>query len=93
MASFEKGYAFDVPILTGDRLSHPQKLFLRERLERFAYLSGNMDRIVAKYAVGVKIFKVNNLRALLTQIICGFLKIIRFLRKLLFDMRSNVCYS
>lgn len=61
VGSFEKGYAFDALILTDDGLPHPQKLSLRERLERFAYLSGDMEGIAAKYVAGVKIFEANNL--------------------------------
>ena len=61
VGSFEKGYAFDALILTDDGLPHPQKLSLRERLERFAYLSGDMGGIAAKYVAGVKIFEANNL--------------------------------
>ena len=56
VGSFEKGYEFDALVLNDERLPHPQELSLRQRLERFAYLSGDMIGIAAKYVAGNRIF-------------------------------------
>lgn len=56
VGSFEKGYEFDALVLNDERLPHPQELSLRQRLERFAYLSGDMIGIEAKYVAGNRIF-------------------------------------
>ena len=56
VGSFEEGYEFDALVLNDERLPHPQELSLRQRLERFAYLSGDMIGIEAKYVAGNRIF-------------------------------------
>lgn len=56
VGSFEKGYEFDALVLNDERLPHPQELSLRQRLESFAYLSGDMIEIEAKYVAGNRIF-------------------------------------
>lgn len=55
VGSFEEGYEFDALILDDSTLRHPQPLTLRERLERFIYLSDDRH-ITGKYAEGVKVF-------------------------------------
>lgn len=55
VGSFEKGYEFDALILDDSRLLHPQSLTVRERLERFIYLSDERH-ITGKYAAGRKLF-------------------------------------
>ena len=53
--SFEEGYEMDVLVLNDESLKHPQPLSLKERLERFIYLSDERH-IDAKYVAGNKIF-------------------------------------
>ncbi|MEY8352433.1 amidohydrolase family protein [Lachnospiraceae bacterium 54-53] len=53
--SFLKGYEFDALILDDSGLPHPQPLTLRERLERFIYLSDDRH-ITGKYVEGRRIF-------------------------------------
>lgn len=55
VGSFLKGYEFDALILDDSSLRHPQPLTLRERLERFMYLSDDRN-IKGKYVRGSKIF-------------------------------------
>ena len=55
VGSFEAGYEFDALVLDESRIPHPQKLTVRERLERFLYLSGE-DWILHKYVQGRKLF-------------------------------------
>ncbi len=55
VGSFLKGYEFDALILDDSSLRHPRPLTLRERLERFIYLSDDRN-ITGKYAEGRKIF-------------------------------------
>ena len=52
--SFEPDYAFDAVIIDDGRLSHPQPLSIRERMERVIYL-GDEREVYAKYADGEKI--------------------------------------
>lgn len=53
--SFEEGYELDALVLNDESLKHPQSLSLKERLERFIYLSDERH-IDAKYVAGRKIF-------------------------------------
>ena len=53
--SFEEGYELDALVLNDESLKHPQPLSLKERLERFIYISDERH-IDAKYAAGSKIF-------------------------------------
>lgn len=53
--SFEEGYECDILVLDESRIPHPQKLSLKERLERYIYLSGE-DWILHKYVKGAKLF-------------------------------------
>ncbi len=53
--SFEKGYELDAVILDDAKLRHPQPLEIKDRLERFIYLSDERH-IVGKYVAGRKIF-------------------------------------
>ena len=53
--SFEEGYELDALVLNDESLKHPQPLSLKERLERFIYLSDERH-IDAKYVAGRKIF-------------------------------------
>ncbi|MCD8155253.1 MAG: amidohydrolase family protein [Clostridiales bacterium] len=55
VGKFEEGYEFDALILNDERFPHPQELSLHQRLERFAYLGGDMSGIEAKYVAGRKV--------------------------------------
>ncbi|MFR2693642.1 MAG: amidohydrolase family protein [Enterocloster bolteae] len=55
LGSFEEGYELDALVLNDESLKHPQPLSLKERLERFIYLSDERH-IDAKYVAGRKIF-------------------------------------
>lgn len=55
VGSFQEGYELDVVILDDGSLPHPQTLTLRERLERFIYLSDDRH-IKGKYVGGYRIF-------------------------------------
>ncbi len=55
VGSFEKSYEFDAVILDDANLLHPQKLSVKERLERMMYLSDERN-IAHKYVEGRKIF-------------------------------------
>lgn len=55
VGSFEKGYECDALVLNDEHLPHPQDLTLHQRLERFAYLGGEENGIVAKYVFGTKV--------------------------------------
>ena len=54
VGSFEPGYEFDAVVLDDARLSHPQELDTKKRLERIMYLADDRE-IRAKYAGGVKV--------------------------------------
>lgn len=54
VGSFETGYELDAVVLDDTGLKHPQQLGIRERLERFIYLSDERH-IVGKYAAGSKV--------------------------------------
>lgn len=53
--SFETGYEVDAVVLDESRIPHPQELSLKERLERYIYLSGD-DWILHKYVKGQQVF-------------------------------------
>jgi len=55
VGSFLEGYEFDALILDDSGLPHPQVLNLRERLERFIYLSDDRH-LKGKYTGGSRIF-------------------------------------
>ena len=55
VGSFMEGYEMDAVVLNDERLKHPQPLGLRDRLERFIYLSDERH-IDAKYVAGNKVF-------------------------------------
>lgn len=55
VGSFLEGYELDAVVLNDEALKHPQPLKLRERLERFIYLSDERH-IDAKYVSGNKVF-------------------------------------
>lgn len=55
VGTFKEGYEFDALILDDSTLRHPQPLSLKERLERFIYLSDDRH-IAGKFAAGRKIF-------------------------------------
>ncbi len=55
VGSFQEGYELDLLILDDGSLPHPQTLTLRERLERFIYLSDDRH-IKGKYVGGYRIF-------------------------------------
>ena len=52
VGSFENGYEFDAVVLDDSALLHPQPLDLLQRLERFAYLSGDVCGGVVVFAAG-----------------------------------------
>ena len=53
--SFEPGYEFDAVVLDDSRLSHPQGLSVRERLERIIYLADERE-VRGKYVRGNELF-------------------------------------
>ena len=55
VGSFEDGFEFDAVVLDDTHLPHPQPLGILQRLERFAYLCGDIGGIVAKYVAGNEI--------------------------------------
>lgn len=55
VGSFEPGYEFDLLVLDDSSLLHPQELTVKERLERFIYLSDERH-IVGKYVGGRNIW-------------------------------------
>lgn len=54
VGGFEPGYEFDALVLDDSRLSHPQALDVRSRLERMIYLADERE-IQAKYVKGIEI--------------------------------------
>ena len=52
---FEPGYEFDAVVLDDSRLSHPQGLSVRERLERIIYLADERE-VRGKYVRGNELF-------------------------------------
>lgn len=56
VGSFEPGYEFDAVVIDDSSLRHPQKLEVRERLERLIYLAEDRN-IVAKFIKGRKVFE------------------------------------
>ena len=55
VGSFMEGYEFDALILDDSAIRHPQPLTLKERLERFIYLSDERH-IKGKIVAGKRIF-------------------------------------
>lgn len=53
--SFEPGYELDAVVLNDESLRHPQPLDLKDRLERFIYISDERH-IDAKYVAGCQVF-------------------------------------
>ena len=54
VGTFQKGYEFDAVVLDDSDLKHPQKLSVRQRIERGAYGSEEL-KIIEKYVAGNKI--------------------------------------
>lgn len=54
VGSFEDGYEFDAVVIEDASIRHPQKLNVRERLERVIYLAEDKN-IIAKFVGGRKI--------------------------------------
>ena len=55
VGSFEKGYEFDAIVIDDSDLPYPQKLTIRQRLERIVYLSSDIRGLFAKYVKGQKV--------------------------------------
>lgn len=55
VGSFEEGYEFDAVVLNDESLKHPQPLDIKNRLERFIYISDERH-IDAKYVAGTQVF-------------------------------------
>lgn len=55
VGSFEPDYELDAVVLDDSRLSHPQELDVKKRLERIMYFSDDRD-IFAKYVQGRRLF-------------------------------------
>lgn len=55
VGGFDAGYVCDILVCNDSLFPHPQKLTILERLERFAYLAGDLIGIRAKFVAGNKI--------------------------------------
>ena len=55
VGSFEDGYEFDAVVLNDSVLLRPQRLTLKERMERAVYLGLDEKKITAKFVAGTKI--------------------------------------
>lgn len=55
VGSFDSGYEFDMLVLDDSSLPHPQELDVKDRLERFIYLSDERH-IAGKYVAGRKLW-------------------------------------
>ena len=55
VGSFEEGYEFDALVLDDSTIRSPQKLSVKQRLERIIYLSDERQ-IVQKYVAGNPLF-------------------------------------
>ena len=55
VGSFEPGYEADILVLDESKIPYLQKLTIRDRLERFLYLSGD-EGVKEKYVAGVRLF-------------------------------------
>lgn len=53
VGSFQKGYEFDAVVLDDRNLPHPQKLTIKERLERIVYFSDDRN-VYDKYVSGIR---------------------------------------
>lgn len=56
VGSFEEGYEFDAIVLDDSLFISPNKLTIRERIERAIYLSLDLVGVIAKYVGGRKVF-------------------------------------
>ena len=56
VGSFETGYEFDAVVIDDSTIRHPQKLSVKERLERLIYLAEDKN-IVAKFVGSKKILE------------------------------------
>ncbi len=56
VGSFEKGYEFDAVVLDDSSLRHPQKLSVKERLERLIYLADGRS-MTAKFVNGHVVYR------------------------------------
>lgn len=57
VGSFSKGYELDALVLDDSVFPHPQELSISERLERFAYLSGDLVGLKAKFVAGELVYQ------------------------------------
>ena len=55
VGSFEPGFEADAIVLDESRIPSPRELTVKERLERFIYLSGD-DWVLHKYVQGRRLF-------------------------------------
>lgn len=53
--ALKQGYELDAVVLNDESLRHPQPLDLKDRLERFIYISDERH-IDAKYVAGCQVF-------------------------------------
>ena len=56
VGSFEREYEFDAVVIDDSTMKYPEKLTVRERLERLIYLARE-EHVVAKFVDGKKIFE------------------------------------
>ena len=56
VGSFEREYEFDAVVIDDSAMKYPEKLTVRERLERLIYLARE-EHVVAKFVDGKKIFE------------------------------------
>ena len=54
--SFEEGYEADILVLSDSHIPYPRALSPLERLERFAYLHGDINGLEAKWVRGRRLF-------------------------------------
>lgn len=55
VGSFEEGYDFDLVVIDDSSIRHPEKLNLKQRVERLLYLAQD-ENVIAKFVNGKKIF-------------------------------------
>ena len=56
VGSFEEGYEADILVLSDSHIPYPRALSPLERLERFAYLHGDINGLEAKWVKGRRLF-------------------------------------
>ena len=56
VGSFEEGYEADILVLSDSHIPYPRALSPLERLERFAYLHGDINGLEAKWVRGRRLF-------------------------------------